>query len=476
MADWLRTRQTKYASYAAVYIIVVIAVLAAINFLANRYDKSYDSTANKQFSLSDQTLKVVKGLPRDIRLTYFGATNEFGGAKDLLERYSSLSPKLHVEYIDPERKPQVARAAGYRSDSPVVVDSGVRKEGAKSLTEEEITGALIRSLKSGERNVCFLTAGGEHTIEDSSARGYSYLKQLLERDNYKVRSVDLKPKAMEAPKSLTVGQAPPPAGAVDVPKDCSVLIIGGPQTDYTQPVVTAIKSYIEAGGRALIMLDQTLRLGSGATPSENADLTKLLSDWGVTANKDLVLDLSGVGQLFNLGPEVPLITSYESSPITQPLTRVPTAFPLVRSLTLGSGGGRATVSKLIATTEDSLAVDAIGAGGAIDPKKGKKGPHTIAVTATMGGSPQGRFVLVGSSLWAQNSLISSRQLGNRDLFGNMINWLSSDEDLISIRPKEREDRPLNITTAKINMLFWLSLVIFPLGVVAFGMATWWKRR
>ncbi len=58
----------------------------------------------------------------------------------------------------------------------------------------------------------------------------------------------------------------------------------------------------------------------------------MLEDWGVTVNKDLVLDLSGVGQIFSLGPEVPMILQYESHPIVQPLTRVPTAFPLSRSL------------------------------------------------------------------------------------------------------------------------------------------------
>jgi ABC-type uncharacterized transport system involved in gliding motility auxiliary subunit len=69
-----------------------------------------------------------------------------------------------------------------------------------------------------------------------------------------------------------------------------------------------------------------------------------------------------------------------------------------------------------------------------------------------------------------------RSLGNRDLFLNTINWLSSDEDLISIRPKAPDDRPLNITQQRLAALFWLSIVIFPLGIVMFGLATWWKRR
>src|ERR1039458_10800359 len=95
-SKWLKARQTKYWTYAGTYIVVILAVLAAVNFLANRYDKSYDSTANKQFSLSDQTLKVVKGLKRDLHATYFGETGSFPNARDVLERYAALSPKFHV--------------------------------------------------------------------------------------------------------------------------------------------------------------------------------------------------------------------------------------------------------------------------------------------------------------------------------------------------------------------------------------------
>jgi ABC-type uncharacterized transport system involved in gliding motility auxiliary subunit len=195
----------------------------------------------------------------------------------------------------------------------------------------------------------------------------------------------------------------------------------------------------------------------------------------VTVNKDLVLDLSGIGGIFGLGPEVPVILQYESHPITQPLTRLPTAFPIARSLDV-KNGDKTAVEKLISTTADSVAVTDIGAGGAIDPRKGKKGPLTLAAAGTFTGANKGRFVVVGGSMWAQNSVLGSRSLANRDLLANTINWLNSDEDLISIRPKTTEDRPLNMTAQKLSMLFWLSVVIFPLAVVAFGLGTWWKRR
>jgi len=471
---WLNTRQTRYTAYTSVYVLVVLAVLVVVNFLANRYDKSYDSTANKQFSLSDQTIKVVKGLKQDVQLNYFGPQNEFRAARDTLDRYSSLSPKLHVTYIDPERKPQVAKAAGYRTDSTVVVDSGTRRENAKSLSEEELTGALIRSLKSEERTVCVLSAAGEHSIDDSDAAGYSLFKQLLERDNYKVRTETLRPESTRDNKPLALGQTPS-VSSLAVPKSCTVLVIAGPKNDYPTPVVNALKTFVEGGGRALFLLDSPLRLGNSDPPTENEDLLKLLGDWGVTANKDLALDLSGVGQIFRLGPEVPLILGYESHPITQPLTRVPTAYPLSRSLDTKSTG-KVTLSKLVDTTDASIATTSISARGAVDPSKGKKGPLTLAVAGTLSSSLQGRFVVLGTSLAAQNSIAGSRSLGNRDLMVNIVNWLSSDEDLISIRPKAPEDRPLNMTSRRLNATFWLSVVVFPLAVVGCGLVTWWRRR
>ncbi len=475
MADsFLKSRQTRYTAYAATYIIVILAVLAAVNFLANRYDKSYDSTSNKQFSLSDQTIKVVGNLKNDIKLTYFDEASHFPQARDLLDRYTALSPKLKVEFIDPVKKPQQAKSAGYRRDVTILVDSGARKEEAKSLTEEEVTGAIIRSLKSGERTVCFVNAANEHSIDDEAAGGFSLMKQLLERDNYKTRNVDFKPKPAEPGKPLAIGQTPAVA-AVEVPKDCLVLVAGGPQLAYPPPVVDAFKKYVEGGGHALFMLDTPLKIGRGESVAENTELVQLLTEWGITANKDLVLDLSGIGNMFGAGPEIPIILQYESSPITRPLARVPTAFPMPRSLDVKSGG-KSTAEKLFGTTEDSIAVTEVAANGAIDPKKGKKGPFTLGASATVQGSPAGRIIVVGTSQWAENRAMGSRTLGNRDLFMNMVNWLSADEDLISIRPKSTEDRPLTLTAQKLNLVFWLSVIIFPLGIVGFGLATWWKRR
>lgn len=457
--DWIRARQTKYTAFATVYILVIVAALAAANFLANRYNKSYDATSNKRFSLSDQTEKVVRELKQDVKIYYFDRTSEFGRARDLLDRYDALSRKLQVEYVDPYKQPQLTRTMGVRAEGTIFVESGAKREEAKSLSEEEVTGALIRAIKTGERNVCFVTGSGEHSLDDTGRSGFSSMKDILEKNNYKTRSIAL----IEKP---------------EVPKDCTVLVVGGPTKDYLPPAAAALKTYVENGGRALLMIDPPLKFGNQEA-GENPELLKLLAEWGVAPNKDLALDMSGVGQLFGLGPEAPLVTEYEPHAIVREMKGTATVFPISRSLEI-KPGGKATVEKLFETTSRSYATAKLDSPAIdIDPAKDKKGPLTLGAAGTYNtGKPEGngRFVVVGGSAWAGNGFLPARSVGNRDLFLNMVNWLSSDEDLISIRPKDPQDRRLSLSTAQASRILYSSVIGLPLAIILGGFGVWWRRR
>jgi ABC-type uncharacterized transport system involved in gliding motility auxiliary subunit len=224
------------------------------------------------------------------------------------------------------------------------------------------------------------------------------------------------------------------------------------------------------------MLDPSIKLGRKEI-SDNYALTEMLSDWGVTAEKNLVLDDNPVSQLVGVGPEVPLITSYESHAIVNDLAGKATGFPVARSLEV-KDGGKTKLAKLFQTSKNSFATyDLHSAEIKVDPGKDKKGPFALAVAGTYDtGKPnsQGRFVVVGNSRWAANSFL--RFNGNRNLLLNMLNWLSSDEDLISIRPKDQEDRRINLTRAQFLMLRAVSQFMLPLIVVLGGVMVWWKRR
>jgi ABC-type uncharacterized transport system involved in gliding motility auxiliary subunit len=455
--QFLKARQTKYAAYATLYILVVLAVVSVANVLANRYNKSYDSTANKRYSLSEQTAKIVKGLKEDATITYFDQSSRFAQAKDQLDLYANLSPKVHVKYVDPDKEPQVTRAAGVRRPGTAIVQVGANKEEAKSLTEEGITGALIRDLKNKTRTICFVTGSGEHQIDETDRNGYSAFKDLLGKDDYTTKSVSLLTKS-------------------EIPSDCTVLVVAGPSGDYQQPQVDAIKKFVEDGGRAMFLLDPPLKIGRSEI-ADNDALTGVLQGWGVTVDKDLILDLNPIGQVVGLGPQVALVTSYASHPIVGEMKGTATGFPLSRSLDI-KNGDKTTVEKLFGSSDSSLATSKLNSPN-VDPgdPKNKKGPLTIAAAGTYNTgkeNSQGRFVVVGSSAWAANSFIKFN--GNRDLALNAMNWLSSDEDLISIRPKEPEDRRITLTHAQLNLVRITSQFVLPLVVIFAGVSVWWRRR
>lgn len=454
--ELLKARQTKYALYAAVYIAVALAIATITNILVSRYDKSFDATSNKRYSLAEQTAKIVKGLTQDATITYFNRSTGFREGKDLLDQYEGLSHKVHVKYVDPEKDPLTARAAGIRTAPTAVVQIGDRKEEAKSITEEGITGAFIRDLKNTTRTVCFVTGSGEHRIDDSDRNGYSHLKELLGKDEYAAKSISLLEKA-------------------EVPGDCTVVVVAGPSGDYLQPEVDALKKYVENGGRALFLLDPPLKVGQEI--ADNDVLSGLLQSWGVTAEKDLILDLSPIGQLLGVGPMVALVHNYETHVIVNEMKGTSTGFPFARSLEL-KGTDKTGVEKLFSSSESSVATSKLNKRDvdANDPKN-KKGPLTIAVAGTYKTEKQGaqgRFVVMGSSGWAANRFLGFN--GNRDLALNTMNWLASDEDLISIRPKEREDRRITMTRAQMNWVRITSQFLFPLIVVIAGVTVWWRRR
>jgi ABC-type uncharacterized transport system involved in gliding motility auxiliary subunit len=456
-SQWLKARQTKYAAYATVYILIVIAAAVVANVLADRYPRSYDATSNKRYSLSEQTSKIVKGLKQDATITYYNQSTRFRDGKDLLDEYANLSPKVRVEYVDPDKNPQAAREAGIKDFGTAIVRVGAKTDAAKSLTEEGITGAFIRDLKNTTRTVCFVSGSGEHQLDDSDREGLSHFKDSLNKDDYASKTIDLLQKA-------------------EVPNDCTTLVVAGPTRNYEQPEVDAIKKYVEDGGRALFLLDPPLKLGHSEI-ADNDALTSLLQSWGVTMDKDLILDLNPIGQIAGLGPQVALVTSYSSQPIVNDMKGTATGFPLSRSMEIKSTD-KTSVQKMFDSSDSSLATSNLSSPAVnVNDPKNKKGPLTIAAAGTYSTrkeNSQGRFVVIGSSSWIANRFIDFN--GNDDLALNTINWLSSDEDLISIRPKQQEERNITMTRAQLSWVRAVSQFLLPMIVVIAGIGVWWKRR
>ena len=204
---------------------------------------------------------------------------------------------------------------------------------------------------------------------------------MLGKDEYAAKSINLLQKA-------------------EIPSDCTVLVVAGPSGDYQQPEVEAIKKFVEDGGRSLFMLDPPLKMGRSEI-ADNDALASVLQTWGVTVDKDLILDMNPIGQLAGLGPQVALVTSYDSHPIVSEMKGTATGFPLSRSVEVQSSS-KTTVQKLFGSSESSLATEKLNSPevNPNDPKN-KKGPMAIAAAGSYNTgkeNSQGRFVVIGSSV------------------------------------------------------------------------------
>src|SRR5260370_27287535 len=134
--------------------------------------------------------------------------------------------------MDDDKKRPLAIAAGVKTLGTIFVDYGNKHQEGKSLTEEEISGAIVRSMKGGERLACFVLGSGEHNIDDTERSGYSGAKELLEKNNYKTRTLKMPEKT-------------------EIPKDCTIVTVAGPKRDYIQPEVEATKAPGAGGGNGL---------------------------------------------------------------------------------------------------------------------------------------------------------------------------------------------------------------------------------
>ena len=462
-------RHARYGTLAATSILVVLGILVAINYIGTKQNKRWDFTANKQFSLADQTRNVLSKLDAPLQVLVFAKDIDFERYQDKLKEYEYSSKKISTEYIDPEKKPAIARQNQIQQFGTIVFNYKGRTERVTADTEQDLTNGIIKVVTGQQKKVYFSQGHGERDNVSAEPGGYNTIAAALGSENYGV-------------DKLVIAQQG------SVPADASVVIVAGPRTDFFPAEIDALKKYLEKAGKLLLELDPPDKPDS--PPLTN--LIALAHDWGFDIGKDIVVDVSGMGRLIGTDASVPVAANYPSHAITQRFNLL-SAYPLARSVVPVSGGVNGhTPQTFVETSPRSWAetdIKGLLSSGQVqlDEAKGdKKGPVSIAaaVTAAVAGEskpdtaeapkPESRVVVIGDSDFAANSYLGIQ--GNRDLFMNIVGWVSQQESLISIRAKDPEDRRVTMTATQQANVTWLSLLIIPACIFGTGVYTWWRRR
>ena len=450
---------TRYGINTAILIALAVGIAILVEVLSYRHIWKKDFTANRRHSLSEQTLNVVKNLNEKIKVTAFlpkGSPN-YTDVKELLDLYTHQSKNLDINLVDPDLNPSLANQAEIRRYGvPVAFFEGSKgRETITQMDEEQVTNALIKVTRGEKKAVYYLEGHGEHSLDDTEQNGFSLAKKMLEDKNYKPQSLVL----MRAEK---------------VPDDCSVLVIGGPQTDLAEPELNAIDQYIKGGGKVLVLVD----------PETAPSFKPFLEKYGVVLGDDYVIDT--MSRLFGGDYLSPIITAYST---THPITKnfnVASFFSVSRSVSTREATGVKT-EWLAKTGDGSWSEADINAlkqhQASFDASKDTRGPITVAAVSEVEApeskgeesthQKHGAIVVFGDSDFITNGRINLS--GNADLFMNAVNWLGGEGTLIAIPPKTGKFSPVVLTPADAKMLFVLPVVVLPGLVLIGGVYVFMKR-
>ena len=266
-----------------------------------------------------------------------------------------------------------------------------------------------------------------------------------------------------------------------VPDDANLVVVAGPVKPLGQHEIDALNDYLKHGGRMIAMY----RPQRPDNPIDETAMVKLAGEWGVKVGNDIVVDQ--VVRLFE-GPALgvsPFVQNYGEHPITKDFKQR-TIFPMARSLTaepnLKPG---LTVTPIAMTSDTSWAETDIDGmfrqqkaeldrqGHARPDRRGR-----WRWTATSSNSAWARAMRASSCTAAPSlpTINVSTQFFNRDFFINSADWLSGEENSISIRPRAMRSSRFRLTAEQFSIVFVFAVLLLPELLLIAGIVVWWERR
>ncbi len=475
-----KSAESRNGSYSVGMTVLVIAIVVVVNLIAGQIPEKYrnlDVSSTKIYDISETTVELLQNLDSDVTFTVLAdKTQADDRIVTFLSKYSALSSKISVEWIDPVLHPSALTDYNASENSIVVKCADTGK--SKVVTFNSIivmntsayyyTGSITESEFDGEGQlssaVNYVTSDVAKTIYQTTGHGETSLSNsvsaLMDKNNYDLQELNtvMKP---------------------EIPEDCDLLLMNAPAADLTEDEKEAVDAYLRNGGKVMILLGDT-------NSTELPNIAAIMQEYGMESVDGYIADTqrSYQGNYYCFFPELSVSGDLADGIETQMILLLNThgmnlAEPERDTISVNSF--MTTSSGAYAITEESqseagrytlgaVATEEISSDEDTDAKE-----DSTAEDSTKSVQKESRLTVISAgSLIEQQITDTFTQLENTTLFMNAVSANFEDVQNLSIEAKSLT--PVYNTMQHAGLISLFVIFVLPLGILISGFVVWMKRR
>ncbi len=437
---------------ALLFAILFIGIISMLAWLSTRYVYQADWTSGARNSVSEDTRRLLDSMDQPVSISAFVRDDGLirDQIRDLVGSYQRFKDDITLEFINPDKQPARVRELGIASGGEIIIRYLDRSENIQTLSEQQLSNALLRLTRQDERWIVFLSGHGERPPDGEANHGLGIFTRELEHKGLNVQTVNL--------------------AETEIPSNTNLLVVASPRVDLLPGEVEKLQRYTEQGGNLLWL----------AEPGDLHGLEPLAEQLDISLLPGTVVDAAS-GMFGIDDPTFVVVTAYPRHEVTSEMTAV-TVYPEAAALEINSSSTWNVIPLLTTLERAWTELGEIAGEIQFDSDTDERsGPLDIGMVLTRtriddsGVSlPMQRIVVIGDGDFLSNTYLGNA--GNLSLGLNIVQWLSHDEAALSIRIKSAPDTSLvlgKVAQAVIGLGFLIGL---PVLLLVIGVIVWLLRR
>lgn len=460
-----QSNDSKRGSYTLAMTSIVIAIVIVFNMIVNlipENKRQFDISSTNIYEISSKSKKIINKVDHDVTFYVLAEKSSTDKRiKTFINKYASLSDKIHIKWIDPVLHPSALTKYGAEENNIVISCKKTNRTTTVSFDDILVSSASYYSTSSSASSfdgdgqltsaLNYVTSDKEYKAYYTSGHGESSLSS-------EVTSLLTKSRISTSDLLLMT--------ATSIPNDCDLLIIDGATSDFTKDEVKLLSSYLKKGGKVVTLLAQTNK--------SMKNLYSLLKDYGLTVQSGYIADTerSYQGNYYYLIPNLSVSGDMASGISSNSVMMINS-----------KGMTQSTPARDSISTDSFMTTSSNGY--AVTEKKQTQGTYVLGATSTESVkvknskgkkvTKESRLTVYGSNMLIDEQITSSfSSLENLTLFTNSVTASLDNADNVSISPKSLEVS--YNTIAHPGPFSILVVFVIPVDLIIGGFIVWFKRR